>query len=215
VNTSYLSKKNYLIITILSIFSFIAVSQVFAGTAKTIAVIPFKINSDKDITYIQSGVSAMFHSRLSWKDNIQVMEKNRMQSAIADLPGRSESAFLTEFAQKTRTDYLLTGSITEFADAYSFDTKVFDMEKMTYLTFYDQAATRNEIIKKFNIIAAKINKKIFNRTTVAYEKYEKDKTIDAENLRRMNPERLMPVGVDQDDEKDEPWWKVWKYLPLL
>ena len=76
MNTSCLFNKKHLIVSIILIFSFIPLCQVFAGAAKTIAVIPFEINSDKDITYIQSGVDAMFHSRLSWKDNIQVMEKN-------------------------------------------------------------------------------------------------------------------------------------------
>jgi enolase len=102
---------------------------------------------------------------------------------------------------------VLIGSITEFAGAYSFDAKVFDLKAMTFLTFFEQANEVGEIIKKFDIIAAKINKKIFDRTTLAYEKFEKDKTINAQDLQRMNPERMMP-GINQGKET-KPWWKIW------
>jgi len=207
---STLFKKNCLIISIMLVFAFTGICMAFAETTKKIAVIPFKINSAKDITYIKSGVFAMVYSRLSWKDKIQVMDKNNIQPIIQELSDLPENKFVTEIGKQTKADYVLTGSITEFADAYSFDIKVFNIKKKTYLIFYDQAGQIGEIIKTLDVITAKINRKVFNRTTLAYERLEKEKIINKEDLKRMNPEHMLPYRQSLDEKgKDNPWWKFW------
>jgi len=102
---------------------------------------------------------------------------------------------------------VITGTITEFSGAYSIDTKVWNLKTKSYLTFYDQSATLNKLISRVDIVAAKINKKIFDRTTVSYDKYKNEKIITEEELRRMNPERMMPVR--EAGERKKPWWKIW------
>jgi TolB-like protein len=205
--------KSRLIISLILVFSMSFVFSpagpypALAETTKTIAVIPFEINSGNDITYIRSGVFSMFYSRLAWKDRVKVVGKSKIRSIVQDLSGLGETEFVTKAGELSQADYVLIGSITEFAGAYSFDTKVFDLKEMTYLTFYEQAGEAGEIIKKFDIIAAKINKKVFDRTTLAYEKFEKDKTINAQDLQRMNPERMMP-GI-KGEKAAKPWWKFW------
>jgi hypothetical protein len=118
-----------------------------------------------------------------------------------------ESNAVFKIGEKTGADYVITGIITEFAGAYSIDTKVWNLKEKSYLTFYDQSPTLDKLISRVDIVAAKINKKIFDRTTVSYEKFKKEKFITEEDLRRMNPERMMPV--QEPGERKKPWWKIW------
>lgn len=175
---------------------------------KTIAIIPFETNSQTDISYITSGVLTMLHSRLAWKDNVEMVKQKTVNTVLSGLKKPSESDRVTELGEKTNADHVITGIITEFSGAYSIDTKIYDLKEKTYLTFYGQSKTIDKVISSVDIVAAKINKKVFNRTTLSYEKYEKDKFITEEELRRMNPERMMPVQ-NPLESKEKPWWKIW------
>ena len=59
-------------------------------------------------------------------------------------------------------------------------------------------------------IAAAINKKAFNRSTVTYEKMEQKKQAHINKLKRQNPEHLMNVPLAPQDEGIG--WKIWKYI---
>lgn len=208
VNKLKLLKKQ--IFLLLIIFMLIPISSGMADTKnmKTIAIIPFETNSKKDITYIKSGILNMLYSRLSWKDHVALINKNDINKTLDGAEHLSENDLVLKMGENTRADYILTGSITEYSDAFSIDVKIYNIENRSFLTFYDQTSTMDQVIRKTDVIAAKINKKIFDRTTVSYEKFEKEKIISEEELKRMNPERMMPVLQTGDDE-NKPWWKFW------
>jgi len=175
---------------------------------KTIAIIPFETNSQTDISYITSGILNMLHSRLSWKDNVAIVKTSIVIKEFSDITEPSESKAIIELGKKTNADYVITGIVTHFSGAYSIDTKVYDLKEKSFLTFYGQSKTIAKVISRIDIVAAKINKKVFNRTTVSYEKFEKDNIITEEELQRMNPERMMPIPNSLND-KEKPWWKIW------
>lgn len=175
---------------------------------KTVCIIPFEINSQKDISYIKSGIINMLNSRLSWKGKVEILPKNKVVKALAGSKQTSGNSLVKKIARKTGADYVVSGVITEFSGSYSIDTKVFNLHENSYLTFYGQSDSISNLIENADIIAAKINKKVFDRTTSSYEKFEKEKVITEEELRRMNPERMMPARK-VDPEEDEPWWKIW------
>ncbi len=174
---------------------------------KTVAVLPFETNSQKDISFISSGIVSMFHSRLLWKNNVRVVNKDKTTNALKTGDGDSDQQSIRHIGQTTRADYVIAGNITEFSGSYSIDTKIYDIKKGSFLTFFEQSETIDQIIPRVDVVAAKINKKVFSRTTVSYEKFKKDNIITEEELKRMNPERMMPLR--QFEEQEEPWWKVW------
>ncbi|MBC2703855.1 hypothetical protein [Desulfobacula sp.] len=175
---------------------------------KTIAIIPFETNSQEDISYITSGVLNMLRSRLSWKGNVAVVKTGIVTKELSGITESSESETIIKLGGKTTADYVITGIVTQFSGAYSIDTKVYNLKEKSFLTFYGQSKTIDKIISQIDIIAAKINKKMFDRTTVSYEKFKKEKIITEEDLRRMNPERMMPTRPTGEDE-EKPWWKIW------
>lgn len=178
-----------------------------ANSLKTVAIIPFETNTENDLSYMTSGILTMLESRLSWKNNVAIVQQSVVNKALSGVKETYESNAVIKIGEKTKADYVITGTITEFSGAYSIDTKVWNLKTKSYLTFYDQSATLNKLISRVDIVAAKINKKIFDRTTVSYDKYKNEKIITEEELRRMNPERMMPVR--EAGERKKPWWKIW------
>ena len=199
-------KRSVLSILIILFLPF-ASGAATGNNMKTVAVIPFETNTENDLSYMTAGITTMLESRLSWKNNVVILRQPLVNKALSEIKETYESNAVFKIGEKTGADYVITGIITEFAGAYSIDTKVWNLKEKSYLTFFDQSATLDKLISRVDIVAAKINKKIFDRTTVSYEKFKNEKIITEEDLRRMNPERMMPAPDTR--ERKKPWWKIW------
>ena len=57
----------------------IAGPQAAAAQLKRVAVVPFKINAEKDLSFLRDGIVDMLISRLSWEDKVAVL--NRQETA--------------------------------------------------------------------------------------------------------------------------------------
>lgn len=160
-----------------------------ASTIKKIAIVPFEINSQQDISYIKNGIFQMLSSRLAWKGNTSVGAANNPNVGISQF------------------DYVVKGSITEFAGAFSVDATVYNVSEKQSQSFFAQAENQEKIIPSVELLSAKINKDIFNRDTELLALADEEKIKAAI---RANPEKLMPVeAAIQPAEKKRPFWKFW------
>ncbi len=223
INKTPISVQRLLYVLIIIPFVFLCV---ISGKAKaenigikTIIILPFGINSQNDISFIKAGIVQMLNSRLSWKDHVLVIDgiKDKVQekSAKAILknsinkkkrPNAGETQILTDY------DYILSGNITEFAGAFSIDIKVFNVRNKKSRSFFIQAGSMEKIIPGIDILAAEINKKIFNRTTETLKKIvNHGKNIESkkERMVRQNPEKFMEEQFGRQEQKDRPFWKFW------
>lgn len=191
-----------------TIFFFTFVFSVWADSTKSLAIFDFKINSQNDISYMKKGLANLFSSRLSLPGKVILIDRTKINKSLQNNKNLSEHEVILKTGFETKADYILTGSVTEFAGAYSIDVKVFYIKNRSFLTFYDQAEKIDDIIEKTDIICAKINKKVFRRTTITFEKMKKEKVIDEVDLQRMHPEKMMPYQR-QKDKKQKSWWKFW------
>ncbi len=198
------------LITICIIYLAFITPQVIAEDNKTIAILPFEMISNDDISYLQEGILQMLHSRLQWDGKVIVIKKRNMEDLLKTIDKKT-TPLVQDILDRTHTDYILTGSITQFANAFSIDTKIFDVKNSQALSFFDQSDSIDQVIPKLNTIAAKINYKIFNRETTEYSKLTKEVKDKAKNWERQNPEELMPSIPHEKIEKSS-WWKVWDYL---
>ncbi len=218
-------KKNNLIYKInLSMFIFLSV---LLGSIqpipakeniKTIAVLPFKINAPEKLIHVQKGLDQMLYSRLSWKDNVVVIPQKKLLSYLSGIDDSKAGTDkvksgkgIREIARLTRSDFVLAGTITKLGGSFSIDVQVYDIENKRYMAFFDQSQKSDDLIDKTNRIAATINKKIFDRSTLAWEKIEQEQKADAQKKIRRNPEYMMKTPGWQDAEKS-PGWKIWKYI---
>ena len=123
----------------------------------------------------------------------------------------STAAGIDDIARLTRSDFVLTGTLTRLSGSFSIDAKVYDIENKRYMAFFEQSKKSDVFINKVSRIAATINKKIFDRTTVTWEKMEEEKLAYIKEMKRKNPEYMMKTPQWQDTE-ESPGWKIWKYL---
>ncbi|MEA1966653.1 MAG: hypothetical protein U9N77_00285, partial [Thermodesulfobacteriota bacterium] len=205
--------KNPMAKLFFTLFSISVSIILLAGSAKAetkkITICPFTINSQKDISYIRDGLFQMLSSRLSRKGHIIVADKNEFVPLLKDSHNLLDSSRADKIAKTTNSDYLLLGSITEFAGAFSLDTKIYNVKEKNFNTFYAQAENLEEIIPAASSLAAEINKKIFNRTTKALKKVETEKIKAVKDKIISNPEKLMHQQFGKQDQVKKPFWKFW------
>ncbi|MCF6247081.1 MAG: hypothetical protein L3J69_06935 [Desulfobacula sp.] len=202
------STISFLIFVVLSIAMPVTGNTTESQSIKTVAILAFGTNAQKDISYITDGILSMLHSRIFWKNKIHVIRKDLTTNALANAKTSSEYQTILQIGKLTHADYVISGIVTEFSGAFSIDTKVYDLKQGAFFTFSGQSKSIEKIISRTDIVAAKINKKVFARTTISYENFKNDKIITEEELRRMNPERMMPVQRPIDED-EKPWWKIW------
>jgi TolB-like protein len=183
----------------------------FASEMKTIAIMPFETIASNDITYIQSGVLNMLRSRIAWKEHVTVIPEKTVLKLLKPIQSQSRDQQIHQIAMQTGSDYVLTGSITNFSDAFSIDTHIYDIKNKRFMTFFEQSKLLSDLIPKVNFIAARINKKVFDRKTAVYNQMVNTAKEKDEQLRRQNPEKLMPKPKTEPGEKSSPW-KFWEYL---
>jgi TolB-like protein len=210
-------KKNY---TICQAFFVILVSLlVFMGEVqtvtakediKTIAILPFKVNAAEKSAMVREGIGHMLYSRLSWRDNVMVIPTKKIKTHLSDI-NNSKPYGIDEIALLTHSDFVLAGTITRLGGSFSIDIQVYDIENKRYMAFFEQSQKKDELVDKINRIAATINKKIFDRSTMAWEKMEQEKHAFIKEQQRKNPEYMMKTPGWQDTNQSVGW-KIWKYL---
>lgn len=181
-----------------------------AKEIKTVAILPFTVNAAEDLSHVQNGIFYMLYSRLSWQDHVRVIPKTQIQTQLAELGHVTGNQLVGKIAATTGSDYVLTGSVTELAGSFSIDTQVYDIKNKRYMAFFEQSKVNDDLIDKVDQIAATINKEAFSRSTVTYERMEREKQAYINKLKRQNPEHLMKIPAGQQDQG--PGWKVWEYL---
>ncbi len=199
----------YIFLSLLCL-SFSTVSQ--AKEIKTVAVLPFEIIAPEDLSYVQDGVVQMLHSRLVWKDKVSVIEQKKTDSHFNQIKNQNSDRRIESLAKSLGSDYIVTGSITHFANAFSIDTRIYDIRNKQWMAFSEQSADINDLIPKMSAISAKINKKVFDRETVIYNDLVRQEQEKAEQWKRQNPERLMPEMPAGEREKKSSLWRFWEYL---
>lgn len=181
-----------------------------AEAVKTMAVLPFTINADEDLSHIKNGIIYMLYSRLSWQNHVVVIPKRQLQDQLAKLGTITGNELIGKIAAQTNSDYVLSGSITKLAGSFSIDTQLYDIKNKRFMAFFEQSKESDELIEKVDRIAATINKEAFDRATVTLERMEREKQAYANKLKRQNPEHLMNVPAGQ--KESGPGWRIWEYL---
>ncbi len=147
-----------------------------AGAApKTVAILPFAMNSPQDLTFLQNGLFSMLSSRLSDPGNVDVLDRATVDAAMARASADTATALTQDRAraigEQLGADYVLFGSLTHFGESVSLDAAMVDLtEDKPALTFFEQSNNMGDVIPLVNTFAGDINQKVFNRS-IANELY--------------------------------------------
>ncbi|WP_299977084.1 FG-GAP-like repeat-containing protein [Desulfobacula sp.] len=147
----------------------------FSKEIKKVAVLPFVMNAQQDLKFLQKGVFDMFSSRISYGDEVEVLTREDLENKLgnADLSsiikGVNESK-AKELGNLLNVDYVLFGSLTLFGNSMSLDVNMVDIKPDNpALTFFRQGNDAGAVIPELDKIAEEINYKVFGRETLQFQ----------------------------------------------
>jgi TolB-like protein len=157
------NKKSYLTRAILIVIFFCTLVSA-ADQPTRVAVLPFKINAEKDLSFLRDGIFDMLNSRLTVPGKVTVFSRQAAQQAMESMDVPIDESSAREIGVKLNADFVIFGSLTVFGNSLSLDAKMIDVagEKPT-LTFFNQSRDMGEVIPRINQFAAEINEKAFGR----------------------------------------------------
>ena len=147
------------------------VSPAVHAAPKTVAVLPFTMNSPQDLTFLQNGLFSMLSSRLSDSGKVDVLDRATVDAALAGPPADLTQDQAKDIGEQLGADYVLFGSLTHFGESVSLDAAMVDISgDQPALTFFEQSNNMGDVIPLVNTFAGDINQKVFNRS-IANELY--------------------------------------------
>jgi TolB-like protein len=142
-------------------------TAVFAA-AKNVAIVPFKVNAEKDMSFLRDGIYDMLASRLYKEDEVDVISRQKVEKALASVSGGVTESNARDLGKQLGVDFMLFGSLTVLGNSISVDSKMVDVTgaKPT-MSFFEQSEDAGGIVTRVNLMAAEINEKMFGRGAAA------------------------------------------------
>ena len=134
-----------------------------------VAVFPFQIHSNEDISYLSKGIVDMLSSRFFDAEKTLIISRENISKALAKVSlSRISETTVQKIGKRLGADYVIYGSVTHLKKASSIDAKVVDVsgKKPTFL-FYKQSGSMGDVLDGINLLAIDVNEKIFGIKTAA------------------------------------------------
>ncbi|MEA3428453.1 MAG: FG-GAP-like repeat-containing protein, partial [Thermodesulfobacteriota bacterium] len=165
-----------------------------------IAIVPFTMNAEKDLTFLREGIHSMLSSRLSWGDKVLVISRQETAAAVKTITAPLNEAKARKIGNILKADYVLFGSITIFGNSVSMDGTIVDISNAgTPVSFYNQSKGMEEVIPRLNLFAEEINEKLFNRKT-AVRQLPQQRAPAQRPSQYIHPERLLSGEFVEPDQ---------------
>jgi TolB-like protein len=172
-----------------------------AAEIKRVAVVPFKINAEKDLSFLRDGIVDMLTSRLSRKDKVAVLSRDETAKVLENVQAPLNESKARQIGTRLKVDYVLFGSLTVFGNSVSIDAKMIDVSgSEPPLTFFTQTQGMDPVISQINLFATDINAKIFGRAMPASKVYAQPQTPQEQTSVRSHPEKLIVGGFGEIDD---------------
>jgi len=201
--------KAFLMGLILIVASVATPLSAFAETVQ-VAVVPFKVHAEKDLSFLRDGIVDMLSSRLFWADKVTVINSQETLKALKTVAGPLDETKAQKMGAALDADYVLFGSLTVIGDSVSIDTKMVDVsgEKQT-LSFFNQSQGMDQVIPAINLFASEINEKEFGRVmpsrkAPAASQAQKTQTLQDQSQTdtRAHPDKLIVGGYTGGDTQE-------------
>ena len=177
-------------------------AHTMAAEPQRVALLPFKINAEKNLTYLQNGIFDMLSSRLADPGKVQVLSRGEIDNALAGAAGPQDETDARNLGKQLGTDYVLYGSLTMFGDSLSIDAKMLDVTgAKPPVAVFSQSPDVGGIIPAIDRFATDINARVFDRGTpgaaVAATPVPAAPQPGTQDDSRAHPEKLYQRGEGQ------------------
>ena len=130
-----------------------------------IAILPFGVHAEKNMTFLQEGILDMLGSRLAWQDKVTVINKNEIKTALTSVEGVDGESRAVLVGSKLQADYVLFGSLTVIGESVSIDAKMMTVNgRRAELPFFAQTNDMGGLVPQLNQFATNINETVFGRS---------------------------------------------------
>lgn len=127
-----------------------------AAPVKKVAVLPFGVNAEKDMTFLQQGIYDMLTNRLQTPGSIDIVPKQTVVNAQSGLDVNTMEG-RRALAKTVNADYVVGGMLTVLGESVSVDVRVTAADnKISERTFSDMSQDMGAIINKMDGIARNI-----------------------------------------------------------
>lgn len=131
---------------------------------KKVAILPFTMNADRDLTFLQEGIIDMFATRLAWKGEVEILEKGQVKREAEKVGGPLNREKALQVGKSLGAEYVILGSLTVFGESVSIDARILDVVKSEELiTAFNESKGMDEVIPTVTRFAQDINEKIMGR----------------------------------------------------
>ena len=142
----------------------IAAGAGMADEPSRVVIVPFKMNADRDLSFLKEGILDMLTSRLSCGDTV-VVGREDTDRVLKDVPVPVNEKIARAIGARLQADHVLFGSLTIFGNSISLDARMVDVhQKRQTLTFFKQGKEIDEVITQIDLLAAQINETVFGRS---------------------------------------------------
>ncbi len=130
-----------------------------------VALLPFTVHAQEDLTHLQKGIWDIISSRLMAEGKIQVISRSVLHRFLYELKG----AEITEkearwLGYRVGADYVVMGSITKVGDYISLDAKVINITgERPVLSVFAQHRGLEEVMVKIDAFANDIRDRILKK----------------------------------------------------
>ncbi len=138
----------------------LVIGQPASAAEQKVAIVPFAVNAEKDLSFLQRGISNMLSSRLARPGKVAVVDA----AAVAREAGEAQltDATARELGRRLGADYVLFGSLTVLGGSVSIDSRMVKVASdQPAMTFFSQADGMEKVIPKIDRLAADINRRVF------------------------------------------------------
>jgi TolB-like protein len=140
----------------------------YANAAKQVAIFPFKVNAEKDMSFLRDGIYDMLGSRLYKEGEVEVISRPRVEKALGSAGGTVTEAIARDVGRLLGADFVLFGSLTVLGNSISVDSKMLDVSgAKPAMSFFEQSEDAGGVVTRVNQMAAEINDKLFGRGATA------------------------------------------------
>jgi len=170
-----------------------------------VAIIPFKMNAERDLSFLREGIVDMLTTRLSWENKVVVIPKEATERVLSNRSGTVNEEAAREIGTALSADYVLFGSLTIFGESVSIDAKMIDVAgSKPPVTVFTQGDSMDSVIPKVDAFAQDINEKVFGRARVVEAPAPRQATAQAPSPDiYAHPEKLMAQGGREESVATE------------
>ena len=154
--------KNSMRVTLLVALCLVHLTGVAAtGAVRRLAVLPFRIHSEGDSSYLREGLVDIMESRVRAEGSIELVDKRRVQEALGDLDAsRASRQDLGSVLEKAGADFLLYGSVTQLGQALSIDARLLDAKAEVPATFAAWSPSVDALLPQIDQVMSEVQTRI-------------------------------------------------------